>query len=281
MLPVLTLMGAFIYWPLLYSVYLSMLDWNFVSPNREFVGLANFAELAQSSEFLQALANTGIYLLVMVPLLVILPLGLALLLWSVRRSRVQGAYRAILFAPTVTSLAVAAVVWLWIFNPIQGVLNQVIVAAGGGRINWLSDPNLALWCIIMVSAWKVLGFNMILFVAALEAVPKDYLEAAQLDGAGSWALFRYVRFPLITPMLFFVVVATVIFVNEEVFAAINIITKGGPDGSTANLLYYLYEQGFRFFQVGEASATALVVFVLVAGVTWLQFRYARGRVHYG
>jgi ABC-type sugar transport system permease subunit len=274
-------MGAFIYWPLVYSVYLSTLDWNFVSPNREFVGLGNFAELAQSEQFLGALANTGVYLLVMVPLLVLLPLGLALLLWPVRRSRGQGAYRAILFAPTVTSLAVAAVVWLWIFNPIQGVLNQAIATAGGGRVNWLSDPTTALWCIVVVSAWKILGFNMILFVAALEAVPKDYLEAAQLDGAGWWALFRHVRLPLITPTLFFVLVATVIFVNEEVFAAISIVTEGGPNGSTANLLYYLYERGFRFFEVGEASATALVVFALVASVTWLQFRYVEGRVHYG
>jgi ABC-type sugar transport system permease subunit len=280
-LPVLAFMGAFIYWPLFYSIYLSTLDWNLVSPNREFVGLANFADLARSSGFRRALANTGIYLLLMVPLLVLVPLGLALLLWPVRHSRAQGAYRAVLFAPTVTSLAVAAVVWLWIFNPIQGVLNQIIVSAGGGRLNWLSDPNTALWCMVIVSAWKVLGFNMILYIAALEAVPKAYQEAAQLDGAGWWALLRHVRLPLITPTLFFVLVATVIFVNEEVFAAISVLTQGGPNGSTANLLYYLYERGFRFFDVGEASATALVVFALVATVTWLQFRYAEGRVHYG
>jgi multiple sugar transport system permease protein/sn-glycerol 3-phosphate transport system permease protein len=280
-LPVLVLMVAFIYWPLVYSVYLSTLDWNFLSPEREFVGLANFAGLARSPDFLQALSNTGVYLVVMVPLLVVVPLGFALLLWPVRRSRAQGVYRVVLFAPSVTSLAVMAVVWLWILNPIQGVLNQAITSAGGDRIDWLTDPGTALWCMVLVSAWKVLGFNMILFVAALEAVPGDYLDAARLDGAGWWALFRHVRLPLITPTLFFVVVATVIFVNEEIFAAINIITQGGPDGHTANLLYFLYERGFRFFDVGGASATALVVFTIVAAVTWLQFRYAEGRVHYG
>jgi len=282
LVPVLALMAMFIYWPLLYSVYLSTLQWNFVSPTREFVGLANFASLLGNPDFRQALLNTGLYLLALVPLLVLLPLGLAMLLWPVRRSRAQGAYRAVLFAPTVVSFAAAAVVWLWILNPVAGLLNQALSAAGaGGGTNWLGDPTTAIWCIVAIAFWKVFGFNLLLYVAALETVPRDYVEAAQLDGAGPWAMFWRIRFPLISPTFFFVLVTTVIFVSDEVFAAISVMTQGGPSQSTTNLLYFLYERGFRFFQVGEASAVALVVFVVVTSVTWLQFRYVERRVHYG
>jgi len=281
-LPVIAMMAVFIYWPLLYSVYLSTLNWNFVSPTREFVGLENYVELAREEGFRKAFVNTGLYLLVLVPILVFLPLGLSILLWPVRRSRAQGAYRAVLFSPVVVSFAVASVVWLWIFNPLGGLLNRLIVATGlGGGTDWLQNPTTALWCIIAVSAWKAFGFNLILYVAALESVPRDYLDAAKLDGAGWWALFRHVRFPLITPTLFFVLVTTFIFVSDEVFAAISVLTQGGPFGTTTNLLYFLYERGFRFFEVGEASATALVLFAAVMCVTWLQFRFAEGRVHYG
>jgi multiple sugar transport system permease protein/sn-glycerol 3-phosphate transport system permease protein len=215
--------------------------------------------------------------LVLVPLLVFLPLGLAMLLWPIRRSRAQGAYRAVLFSPTVVSFAVAAVVWVWIFNPVAGVLNEAL----GTRINWLADPNTALWCIVAVSFWKVFGFNLLLYIAALETVPKDYLDAAQLDGAGWWALFRHVRFPLISPTFFFALVTTVIFVSEDVFDAINVMTEGGPFQSTTNLTYHLYERGFQFFQIGEASAVALLLFAVLTSVTWLQFRYLERHVHYG
>lgn len=134
-LPVLAMMGVFIYWPLIYSLYLSMLEWNFVSPNREFVGLGNFVQLAQDEGFRRSLLNTGVYLLVLVPLLVTLPLAFAVLLWPVRNSQFQPVYRAVLFSPTVVSLAVAAVVWLWIFNPLGGVLNQLLIAAGGSGMD--------------------------------------------------------------------------------------------------------------------------------------------------
>lgn len=280
-LPAVALMGIFIYWPLIYSVYLSLLDWNFVSPIRTFVGGDNFANLAHDHIFRQALGNTGLYLLALVPIQVFLPLLLALLLWPVRKSRVQTTYRAVLFTPTVISFAIAAVVWLWIFNPIQGVLNKVVVGAGGERVSWLTNPQTAIWCVIVVAAWKTIGFNLLLYLAALEAVPGEYLEAAALDGASGWRLFRHIRWPLISPTFFFVLVTTVIFVSDEAFAAINVLTDGGPFEKTTNVLYYLYERGFRFFQVGQASAVAVLVVIAVMTITYLQFRYVERHVHYG
>ena len=155
--PLLALIVTFIYWPLLYSAYLSLFDWNFVSPDWRFVGATNYTRLPDDPRFRLAIAQTILYVAALVPIKVFLPLGLALLLWPIRRSRAQPVYRVVLFTPTVVSFAVAALVWLWIFNPLQGVLNQAIVGAGGSRVNWLSNPQTAVWCVILVSTWKAFG----------------------------------------------------------------------------------------------------------------------------
>jgi ABC-type sugar transport system permease subunit len=278
--PVLILMAVFIYWPLFYSVYLSFFDWNFVSPDKHYVGFDNFSRLASDPRFHRALHGTAIYVLALVPAQVFLPLALALLLWPIRRARAQTAYRTILFTPTVISFPVAALLWLWIFNPFQGILNKILFELGSQKINWLSNPDTAIWCIIVVSVWKTLGFNLLLYIAALEAVPAEYIEAAALDGAGSWQLIRSIRWPLITPTFFFVLVTTVISVNDEVFGAINVMTDGGPFDTTSNVVYYLYQQGFRFFQIGAASAVSLLVFFGTVVLTWVQFRFVERRVHY-
>ena len=280
-LPLMVLIGLFIYWPLVYSFYLSAFDWNFVSPVKTFVGFNNFTRLVGDQRFSLALTATAVYVLALVPIKAFLPLGLALLLWPIRKSRAQGAYRVMLFTPTVISYAVAALLWLWIFNPLIGVLNQVAQALGGQRVSWLSDPATAMWAVIVVSVWKSFGFNLLLYLAALEAVPSEYMEAASIDGASGWQLTRHIRWPLITPTFFFVLVTTIIFINDDLFSLISVLTQGGPFNRTANVVYYLYEQGFRFFQIGAASAVALLVFISVVILTWVQFRFVERHVHYG
>lgn len=279
--PLLILMVIFIYWPLIYSTYLSFFDWNFVRPEKDYVGWGNFTRLPDDPRFIQSLKGTAIYTIALVPLQVLLPLGLALLLWQTRNSRFQSGYRILLFSPTVIAYSVAAVMWLWIFNPNYGVLNKGLSYFGIEEIHWLSDRDTAIWAIILVATWKTLGFHMLLYLAALEGVPKDYIEAAQLDGASSWQIMKSVRFPLMTPTFFFVLVTTVISANDDVFAAINVLTDGGPFNSTTNIIYYLYEQGFKFFQIGSASAVALIVFIATVLLTWLQFRFVERHVHYG
>ncbi|HYI26172.1 MAG TPA: sugar ABC transporter permease [Thermomicrobiales bacterium] len=279
--PLLILIAIFIYWPLVYSLYLSFFDWNFVRPDKDFVGWGNFTRLPDDPRFIQALKGTLFYTVTLVPLQVFLPLFLALLLWPIRKSRLQDSYRAMLFSPTIIAYSVAAVMWLWIFNTNQGVLNKVLVEFGFERVHWLSDRDTAIWVIVVVATWKTLGFHMLLYLAALEGVPKDYVEAAQLDGANNWQLMRSIRFPLITPTFFFVLVTTVISVNDDVFAAINVLTNGGPFDSTTNIIYYLYQQGFQYFQIGAASAVAVIVFIATCLLTWIQFKYVERHVHYG
>ena len=279
--PLLILIAIFIYWPLVYSLYLSFFDWNFVRPDKNFVGWDNFTRLPDDPRFIQALKGTLFYTVTLVPLQVFLPLILALLLWPIRSSKMQDSYRAMLFSPTIIAYSVAAVMWLWIFNANQGVLNKVLAEFGIEKVRWLSDRDTAIWVIVVVATWKTLGFHMLLYLAALEAVPKDYIEAAQLDGANNWQLMRSIRFPLISPTFFFVLVTTVISVNDDVFGAINVLTDGGPFDSTTNVIYYLYQQGFQYFQIGAASAVAVIVFIATCLLTWLQFKYVERHVHYG
>lgn len=279
--PLLLLIMVFIYWPLFYSGYLSFFDWNFVRPDKDFVGWDNYTRLASDPRFSEALRGTWIYFVTLIPIQVFLPLGLAILLWPARKSRAQSSYRVMLFSPTVIAWSVGAVMWLWIFNPLQGLLNKVIAEFGVERINWLSDRDTAIWTVIIVATWKSLGFHLLLYLAALEAVPHDYVEAASLDGASNWEIMRTIRFPLISPTFFFVLVTTVISVNDDVFGAINVLTDGGPFLSTTNIIYYLYEQGFKYFQIGAASAVAIIIFFATVLLTWIQFKYIEKRVHYG
>jgi multiple sugar transport system permease protein/sn-glycerol 3-phosphate transport system permease protein len=279
--PLIILISVFIYWPLFYSTYLSFFDWNFVRPDKSFVGWDNYTRLADDPRFARALDGTWKYFVALIPIQVFLPLGLAMLLWPIRKAKAQSAYRIMLFSPTVIAWSVGAVMWLWIFNPLQGLLNKVLFEFGVERINWLSDRNTAIWAVIIVATWKALGFHLILYLAALEAVPHDYVEAAALDGATNWQIMRTIRFPLITPTFFFVLVTTVISVNEDVFGAINVLTQGGPFESTTNIIYYLYEQGFQYFQIGAASAVSVLLFLATVVLTWVQFRFVERHVHYG
>lgn len=279
--PLIILMLIFIYWPLVYSFYLSFYDWNFVRPTKDWVGFENYTRLLDTPSFINSLHGTWFYMVTLIPLQVFLPLGLALMLWPIRKSRMQSSYRIMLFSPTIIAYSVAAVMWLWIFNPLQGVLNKVLFEFGVERVHWLSDRDTAIWAVVIVATWKSLGFHMLLYLAALEAVPRDYLEAAQLDGAGNWELMKSIRFPLISPTFFFILITTVITVNDDVFGAINVLTDGGPFESSTNIIYFLYQSGFRLFQIGTASAVSVIVFAATCLLTWVQFRFVEKRVHYG
>lgn len=278
--PLLAFIGLFIYWPMVYSLFLSLMDWNLVSPDIAFVGLGNFRKLFTSREFLIVIRNTAIYLAILVPFLVVAPLLIAELLWPIRRSRLQPIYRGVLFAPTAVAAVVSSVVWLWILDPLQGVLTGLVLQLGGPRIDWLTQPVLAFACVTAVSAWKLFGFNLLIYLAALEAIPEPILEAATLDGAQGWQQFRHIRVPLLAPTLFFTCVTTVIFVSDDIFQILQVLTRGGPFGQTQNILYFLYQWAFRYFQVGYGSAIAVVTFAVVMALTWLQFRTLGRRVRH-
>lgn len=279
--PVLILAVTFDYLPALKSFRLMFYDWNLINDDPKFIGLDNFRTIFADDRFRTSLKNSGVYVAALVPLQVCVPLAIAVAVRSLSRSKLSSFYRAILFLPAVISLPAASVVWLWMLNPYNGIVNQVVTSLGGGRIDWLNQPNNAMISVIVVATWSTIGFNFLLYLAALEGVAKDLKEAARLDGAEGWRLFRDIEFPLISPTFFFVVLTTVLFVNNEIFGVINVLTQGGPYSSTSNVLFYLYERGFKFFQAGEASALAILIVSASLLFTWVQMRFGEKWVHYG
>jgi ABC-type sugar transport system permease subunit len=263
--------------PAAYSLYLSFFDWDMVSPQKTFVYLDNYRRVLADPVFRVSLLNTVVYVGATVLLATSIGLGLALLIQSRRRGR--EVYRFVVFMPVVTSITVIALIWLFLFNTQVGVLNQTLALLGVAGPNWLNSPATALLAIVLVSVWKGFGYNVILFTAGLDGIDRQLYEAAALDGAGRWGAFRHVTWPLLGPVTLFVVVVGVI-ASFQVFATVQIMTRGGPANATNVLVYHIWEAAFRFFDVGYAAALATLLALLVGGLTVLQIRRGEAHVHY-
>jgi len=263
--------------PAAYSLYLSFFDWDMVSPQKTFVYLDNYRRVLADPVFRVSLVNTVIYVGATVLLGTAIGLGLALVVQSLRRGREF--YRFVVFLPVVTSITVITLIWLFLLNTQIGVVNQVLRLAGVAGPNWLNDPVTALLAIVVVGVWKGFGYNVVLFTAGLEGIDRELYEAAALDGAGRWSAFRHITWPLLTPVTLFVVVVGVI-ASFQVFATVQIMTRGGPANATNVLVYHIWEAAFRFFDVGYAAALATLLALLVAGLTVFQIRRGEEHVHY-
>ena len=279
LLPMLLLLGVFTYWPLVHTAYLSLTSWN-LNPDMpiRFEGVANYGRLVGSTLFEAAAVNTAIYIVASIPLKVLLPIPFAVFIWGLGPR--GNAYRTILFLPTLISFVAVSIVFLWLLNPLGGALPQLAQLVGWRMGNVLSDTDLAIWAILLISTWKILGFNILLYLAGLSRINRDYIEAMRMDGASDYRIFRHLIWPLLTPTTFFVFVATTIFTIQQVFTPIDILTEGGPSSSTTNLFYMVYQYTFRTFDVGLGAAGTVLLFVLLFVITVVKVRLLDRRVHY-
>lgn len=258
------------------SFALSFTEWNLIAPP-QFVGLANFRDLVTDPTFWQALWNTAYYVAGSVPGIVGVSLGLALILnRGIRGIKI---FRTVYFLPVVSSMVAVGIMWRWLFNAQYGLINTGLGVVGIEPINWLGSPTWAMPALIIVTVWREIGFYMIIFLAALQGVPRHLVEAARLDGAGPWQRFWGVTFPMISPVTFFVSIMAMIN-TFQAFDYMYVMTEGGPRDSTLTLVYYLYRQGFEYFRTGYASAIALVLFVIILLITILQWKIGERRVVY-
>lgn len=278
-LPAGAFLGVFVGWPVLRVCYLSLFEWNLVSPNKTFVGLGNFAGLLGSAEFLRVLAQSLLYIGVALLGNFLLPLLLAGLTLRVG-GRWVGLYQSLLFTPAVVAVSVGALLWQWIYLPTGGLLNGLLSLFGLQGVNWLNDTRTALSAVTVVAVWKFMGFNYLIALAGLMAVPKDYLEAARVDGAAGWPLLRWVLVPLLMPTILFVALTAILQALPHVFVPVEILTRGGPSDATNNLLYAAYRDGFQFFQVGKASAESVLILALFGGAAVWQFTILDRRTGY-
>jgi multiple sugar transport system permease protein len=269
-------LALFSFGPILFAVYLSLHRWSPIEPFKPYVGLRNFAALARDPLVWLSLRNTLLYTL-HVPVAMAIALGVALVLQH--RSRVARVARTVFFLPYVSSVVAVALVWQWMYHPDFGVLNYLGSLVGMPPVDWLGDPRIALIAVMIVSIWIQVGYQMVVFLAGLQAIPREYLDAARVDGATAWQRFWRVTFPLLKPVTLFVAVTGVI-TSFQVFTLVYVLTDGGPLHATDLIVYHIYQMAWEFLQFGGASALSLVLFGLLFGATWLQFRLLGKRVEY-
>ncbi len=276
--PALLLIGVFFFLPVLAALLLSFTDFDIYAlgdlDRLRFVGFANYLQLLQSPLFWTALGNTLYFVVVGGPLSVAVSLGAALLVSS-RLIRFPGFFRAAFFLPVVTTLVAVAVVWRYLYHPRYGLLNYGLSWFGIAPIDWLGDPAWAMPAIILMAVWKNFGFNMIIFIAGLQNIPAQLYEAARIDGASPWQQFRHITLPLLGPTFLFVALMTMIG-YFQVFAEPYVMTQGGPANRTLSVVLLMYEEGFRWWNMGYASAAAFVLFALILAATVLQLKLRRG-----
>jgi multiple sugar transport system permease protein len=266
--PALLLLSLFVFGPLAFVFVAAFFDWNFLLPEPKFVGLGNFAELAGDGLFRIALRNTFVYVLGVVPAQTLLALLLALAVN--RRIPARGFFRAAFYIPAITSSVVTSIIFLWIYSK-PGLLNYLLSKFGITGPDWIGSPRYALGAIMALNVWSTSGYFMVAFLAGLQAIPAHLYEAARLDGAGTWARFRFVTLAGLRPTLFFVVTLGLIGCFQ-VFDQIYVMSAGGPVHATTTLSYFIYLGAFRYFRFGYAATAALVLFALILLVTKLQQR---------
>jgi multiple sugar transport system permease protein len=274
--PSLIPMLAFTIGPMLASLGISLTNWSLLAP-ADWVGVDNYGALWSDAEFRSSLGHTLVFIAGYLPLVLVSGLGVALAL----NQRIRGLalFRTIYFLPVVTSWVVVALIWKWLLNPQTGVVDYLLGLVGIAGPGWWVDPHWAMPSIILASAWKDIGFVMIILLAGLQAIPDDYYEAASLDGAGRFALFRHITLPLLSPALFFVVVISLIN-NFQVFDQVWVMTQGGPAGSTSVVMERIGKNAFSFGRMGYAAAMSWVLFAIILVITLAQFRLQRRWVNY-
>jgi multiple sugar transport system permease protein len=242
---------------------------------KPFIGLDNYTQLMRDDNFILALKNTTIYSLSTVIISIVLTLPLAVFLGGGRR--LSAFYQTVYFLPVITPMVPMAIAWKWIYDYNYGIFNYGLSLVGIAPVPWLTDPDIALWALVVMGVWKVIGYNLILFLVGIRNIPASYLEAASLDGATSWQRFRHVTLPMLKPILLYVMVTSTINAYN-VFTQIYVMTLGSqaaPGQAVRVLVFDIYQNGFQYFRMGYASAEAVALTLIVIGFTLIQFRLVR------
>lgn len=266
--PALVLLFVFLFIPFFMTVGYSFTNYNILKPDRmEFVGIKNFIRLTQDTVFLKSIVNTFVFVILVVPLQVCLALGLALMIN--RKMRGISVYRLAFFAPTVLSLVVVSILWTYIYNPNNGLLNSLLGSVGLGPFKFLNDPKTVMLCIVILSAWQGCGFQMMIFLSGLQDIPQYLYEAAAVDGATKWHQFWHITIPGLKNITVFISLSIVVSAFQLIIQPM-MMTAGGPQNSTMTIVYEIYQTGFKYNKMGYGSAMALVFTVMVLILTLIQ-----------
>ena len=279
LLPSIFFFVVFSYWPLLQNLYLSFFSWNMVSPNMTFVGIENYTAVLGSEELIKILANTVVFVAIMLVLNFVLPYLFSFVLGHLIE-RGKGFYRSTLFMPATLSLAVASILFLWIYNPLAGPLSIVLSWFDFESPRWFKENWLVIFAICTIIGWKVFGYNLIVMLAAMLAVPKEMIEAAKLENASNWQIFKQIIVPMTSSTAIYVFTITVVFGLQYVLVPVNMLTQGGPDQGSSNLVYIIYQYAFVFFQTGKSAAFAIITMICYIAFLLFRTKYLEKKVYY-
>lgn len=277
--PAAALFLIFFYWPLLQNIYLSFFSWNMVSPTMKFVDVENFTELLASAELLKILLNTVLFVAIMLVLNFVLPYIYSFVLGHLVH-RWNAFYRSALFLPSTLSLAVASILFLWIYNPLAGPLSIILGWFDMESPRWFKENYLVIFAICTIIGWKVFGYNLIIMLAAMVAVPREMIEAAKLENASNWVIFKKIILPMTSSTAIYVFTITVVFGLQYVLVPVNMLTQGGPDQGSSNLVYIIYQYAFTFFQTGKSAAYAVITMVCYLAFLYVKNKYLEKKVYY-
>ena len=272
LIPLFTFLIVFTYYPIARMFYLSLFEWG-IGSKKVFIGIGNYITVSKTPLFWQVVKNNIVFSFGSVFISVSIALFLAVL--ANKNLKLKGFYQSLLFYPHIIPLAVGALIWVWLFNPRQGLFNHLL----GTEVNWLNSFELALPSLMVVQIWANMGYYFLLFLAGLQNVPADIYEVAELDGASGWQRFRYVTFPLISPTTFFVILLAIIRSIQSV-DLVYLMTEGGPANSSNLILYYLYTEAFRWWHLDIASTISSILFIVLLLLTALYFILLERKVHY-
>jgi len=262
LLPALAVLFVWIYLPLAQSFQLSFTQWNMLpTKTPRPVGWENYRNLLTLPELRQAALNTVWYVVGLLPLSVLIPLAVAILTQDLK-GPMRNLYRALIFVPMIVPPIVAAVLWRWLLNEDYGLVNHVIAALGFPTVKFFQDPDIALWTMVWITGWKLMGFSTLLLSASNGTIDPGYLEAARMDGASNWQMTRDIRLPLLSPTILLLVMMTVLFGAQWSFVYINAITDGGPLGATTNVFFLMWKYGFQTFSAGWSATAGIMTFVV-------------------
>ncbi|WP_062049265.1 carbohydrate ABC transporter permease [Bacillus sp. JCM 19034] len=266
---------AFSLIPLIYALWLSFTDWDGFG-DLNFIGITNYVEQFYNADFWKAMVNTIYYMIMVVPIGISISLLLAV---ALNKVIAKNLYRVFFFMPVVTSSVSVGIIFMWLLNGDFGILNQMLAKIGIEGPHWLTDPRWVMPSIALLSIWWGLGYNMVIFLAGLQGIPKSYYEAAEIDGANPFQKFKHITLPLLTPTTFFVTIMTII-TSFQVFDQAFVMTNGGPAKASYTMVFHIYEEAFVYFTMGKSAAAAMILFVIILTFTLIQFRLQNRWVHY-
>lgn len=277
--PALILFSVFMFYPLLYTFYLSFFDWNMTRPTKEFVGLDNYISIFTDPNFGKIMGNTVLYILLLLLIDFAAPYIFSFILTFVLKKG-QQFYKSTIFLPSVISLVVGTMIFVWLLNPISGPVAGVAKALGLEVPIWSNTQGLVIVVLSIMTSWKIFGYNFIVVMAGVASVPMEAVEAARMDNIPTWRIFCNIVVPMSSSTGIYVLILSIVTGMQQVFTPINMITRGGPDNASTNLIYAVYDQAFGFFKTGTASAYAILMMLLFGFLLFLEFKFVEKGVYY-